>query len=139
LEQRVYFIVLLLIIVMASFSIVSSLIMVVIEKRKDIAVLRTLGATRSNISNIFKIQGAIIGGVGVSLGIIGGLALCVGLKIYGFPIDERIFQMSTLPININPWNFVMVGISAFAICCVATLYPASRASRLEPSQILRFE
>lgn len=139
LEKKVYFIVLLLIIVMASFSIISSLIMVVIEKRKDIAIMRTLGATTSSVANIFRFQGAVIGGIGVSVGLAGGFIGCILLQKYGFPIDERIFQMSTLPVHIDPMNFIVVGISAFAICCLATLYPARRASRTEPVEALRFE
>lgn len=139
LEKKVYFIVLLLIVVMASFSIVSTLIMIVLEKRKDIAVLRTLGASERSIGAIFKIQGAVIGGIGTLSGLALGLVGCLALRRYGFPLDERIFQMSTLPIRIEPVNFLLVGIAAFAICAVATIYPARRASALQPSDVLRYE
>jgi lipoprotein-releasing system permease protein len=139
LEKRVYFLVLLLIILMASFSIVSSLIMIVLEKRKDIAVLRTLGASTRSIGRIFRFQGAVIGGIGVSLGVIGGYIGCLLLQKYGFPIDERIFQMSTLPIRIEPWNFVLTAVCAFLICYLATIYPALRAMRLQPTEVLRYE
>ena len=139
LEKNVYFIVLLLIIVMASFSIVSSLVMLVIEKRKDIAILKTLGATGSSISNIFKIQGAIIGAIGVFSGLILSYCICISLREYGFPIDERIFQMSKLPIRIEPINFFLTGISAFLICCIATLYPSKKSGRIEPIEILRYQ
>jgi lipoprotein-releasing system permease protein len=139
LERRVYFIVLLLIVVMASFSIVGALVMVVVEKRRDIGVLRTLGATARDIALIFRIQGGVIGGVGVTLGTLGGLGLCLALKQYGFPIDERIFQMSKLPIYIDPLNFLSVAGSALVICAVATYYPARKASRLLPSEVLRYE
>lgn len=139
LEQRVYFIVLLLIIVIASFSIVSSLIMVVLEKRKDIAILKTLGASRFTIGTIFRLQGAVIGFVGVFSGTIGAYIGCKILDKYGFPIDERIFQMSTLPIKMDAENFFIVGMSAFIICCLSTIYPAARASNLEPSDVLRYE
>jgi len=139
LEKKVYFIVLLLIVVMASFSIVSTLIMIVLEKRKDIAVLRTLGASERSIGRIFKIQGAVIGGIGTISGLVLGLVGCLALRRYGFPLDERIFQMSTLPIRIEPLNFLVVGIAAFAICALATIYPAKRASALQPSDVLRYE
>ncbi|MBX7137820.1 MAG: ABC transporter permease [Oligoflexia bacterium] len=139
LEKKVYFLVLLLIIVMASFSIITTLIMIVLEKRKDIAVLKTMGASTADVSNIFRLQGAVIGGIGTTAGLLGGYLGCLMLKRYGFPIDERIFQMSTLPIRIEPVNFIAVGIAAFAICCVATIYPALRASRLQPSDVLRHE
>lgn len=137
LEKRVYFLVLLLIIIMASFSIISTLVMIVLEKRKDIAVLMTLGADPVQIKRIFQMMGCIIGGVGTLFGLGLGYAICVSLRTFGFPLDERIFGMSELPIAILPVNFVAVGVSAFLICCLATLYPASRASRIEPTQVLR--
>jgi lipoprotein-releasing system permease protein len=139
LEKRVYFIVLLLIIIMASFSIVTTLIMIVLEKRKDIAIMKTMGASTRMIGWIFRIQGGVIGAVGTTLGLILGFLGCVGLKEFGFPIDERIFQMATLPIQIEPLNFVVVGVAAFAICFLATSYPARRASQLEPSDVLRHD
>jgi lipoprotein-releasing system permease protein len=139
LEKRVYFIVLLLIIVMASFSIVTTLIMIVLEKRKDIAIMKTMGASTASVSWIFRLQGAVIGGLGTIIGLVLGFLGCVGLKKFGFPIDERIFQMSTLPIHIEPLNFLMVGVAAFLICFFATMYPARRAAQLEPSEVLRHD
>lgn len=139
LEKRVYFLVLLLIIVMASFSIVSTLIMVVLEKRRDIAILMSLGATSATVRKIFRLQGAAIGGVGVSLGLLGGVVGCFLLKHYGFPIDERIFQMSTLPIHIEWMNFVYTGAAAFLICYLSTIYPSWRATKVNPTDILHNE
>ncbi len=139
LEKRVYFIVLLLLIVMASFSIISTLVMIVLEKRKDIAVLKTLGASSKAISSIFRFQGAVIGGIGTLLGLCLGLVGCLALRTYGFPLDERIFQMSTVPVRIEPFNFLIVGVCAFLICLFATMYPARRASRLDPIESLRYE
>ena len=122
---------------MASFSIVSTLIMIVLEKRKDIAVLRTIGASESMIKRIFLFQGAVIGGIGTILGLILAVIGCVLLKTYGFPLDERIFNMSTVPVVIQPINFIVVGICSFLICCLATLYPAKRASSISPVEALR--
>jgi lipoprotein-releasing system permease protein len=139
LEKNVYFVVLLLIVIMASFSIISTLIMIVLEKRKDIAVLKTLGASTASIARIFKIQGAAIGGLGTVMGLLGGYLGCLALKKYGFPLDERIFQMSTVPVRIELVNFAIVGAVAFCICFFATIYPARRASSLEPSEVLRYE
>ncbi len=139
LEKRAYFIVLLLIIIMASFSIVTTLIMIVLEKRKDIAIMKTMGASTAAISRIFRIQGSVIGGIGTSLGLLLGYLGCIGLRTFGFPLDERIFQMSTLPVKIDPINFLVVGVAAFGICFFATVYPARRAASLEPSEVLRYD
>lgn len=139
LEKKVYFLVLLLIIVMASFSIITTLIMIVLEKRRDIAVLKTLGASTAAIANIFRIQGAVIGGIGTLLGLLSGWLGCLALREYGFPIDERIFQMSTVPVSIDWLNFLVSGTAAFVICCLATIYPARRASRMDPAELLRYE
>ena len=138
LEKRVYFIVLLLLVVMASFSIISTLVMIVLEKRKDIAILKTLGASNRSIARIFRIQGAVIGGIGTLLGLLLAYSGCRALQIYGFPIDERIFQMSTVPVRIVPLNFAIVGISSFVICLLATQYPARRASSTSPTEVLRY-
>jgi lipoprotein-releasing system permease protein len=139
LEKRAYFVVLLLIIVMASFSIVATLIMIVLEKRKDIAVLMTMGASPKSVAMIFRIQGAAIGLIGTLLGLILSVVGCVALKTYGFPLNEQVFQMKELPVRIELLNFVIVAISAFLICLLSTIYPAYRASRLEPAEVLRYE
>lgn len=139
LEKRVYFLVLLLIIVMASFSIISTLIMVVLEKRRDIAIMMSLGGTSAMVRKIFRLQGAAIGGVGVLLGLLGGASGCYLLKHYGFPIDERIFQTSTLPIHIEWMNFVYTGAAAFLICYLSTIYPSWRATKVNPTDILHNE
>lgn len=139
LEKKVYFIVLLLIIVMASFSIISTLVMVVLEKRKDIAILRTIGASSSGIADIFRFQGAVVGVLGTLLGIAGGFIGCVLLDKYGFPLDDRIFPVSQVPVRMEFWNFAAVAGAAFVICFLATIYPSRKASRLQPSEVLRYE
>ncbi len=138
-EKRVYFIVLLLIVLMASFSIITTLVMIVLEKRKDIAVLKTMGASTASVGRIFFAQGAIIGLLGTCLGTLLGFGLCIFLKEYGWPLDERVFQMSTLPVRIIPLNFGLVALVTFLICCVATIYPARRASAVNPAEVLRYE
>lgn len=137
LEKRVYFIVLLLLIVLASFSIVSSLVMIVMEKRKDIAVLKTLGARDKSIAKIFRIQGAVIGLIGTSSGLILGIVGCFVLEAYGFPLPEKIFPTDTVPVKIELLNFFFVAIAAFGICYLSTWYPARRASQVLPSEALR--
>ena len=139
LEKKVYFFVLLLLILIASFSIISTLVMLVMEKGKDIAILKTMGATDRGIQRIFLLQGATIGGAGVLLGTILGWFGCVLLKRYGFPLDEKVFSTSVAPVEMQLSNFVLVAISGFVITALAGIYPARRAARLRPADALRFE
>ncbi|MGA1191391.1 MAG: FtsX-like permease family protein [Bdellovibrionota bacterium] len=139
LERSAYFTVLLLLVVMASFSIVSTLVMLVLEKRKDIAVLRTLGATRKEVGAIFRISGMTIGLIGTTGGLILGYLLSIGLERFGVPLPEKIFPVATLPIRMNIEAFIITGISALVICYIATIYPVWRASHLKPSELLRYE
>jgi len=101
LEKKVYFLVLLLIILMASFSIITTLIMIVLEKRKDIAVLRTLGASSDSIAAIFLLQGAIVGAAGTVLGTVGGYIGCIALRQYKFPLDQKIFPVDSVPVHMD--------------------------------------
>lgn len=139
LEKRVYFIVLLLIIVMASFSIIATLVMVVLEKRRDVAILMTMGASSLEIGWVFILQGSIIGFVGVLSGVVLGVGGALSLREYKFPLDERVFQMSSLPVELDPINIAAVAFSAFLICTLATIYPARRASSILPSEVLRHD
>ncbi len=139
LEKRAYFIILMLLIVLASFSIVTTLIMIVLEKRKDIAVMRTLGAKASTIRNIFIYIGGMIGFLGTILGLILGLVGSFLLQEFGFKLPENVFPTNTLPIVIDYQNFLIVSFIAWVICLLATLYPARRASLLSPCEILRYE
>lgn len=139
LEKRVYFIVLLLLTLVASFSIVSTLVMVVMEKSKDIAVLKSMGASDRAILKIFLIQGAVIGFVGILLGTLFGYLGCVGLREYGFEIDERVFSLDKVPVHIIPENMILVAVAAFLITAAAGIYPAYRASKLKPADALRYE
>ncbi len=139
LEKRVYFIVLLLLTVVASFSIMSTLVMVVMEKNKDIAILKSMGASDNSILRIFLLQGATIGAVGVVVGTIFGVLGSIGLREFGFPIDERVFSLDTVPVVINPMNMLLTAVCAFVITAVTGVYPAWRAAKLRPAEALRFE
>jgi lipoprotein-releasing system permease protein len=139
LEKRVYFIVLLLLILVASFSIISTLVMVVMEKSKDIAILKTMGATKKSVTYLFLVQGAIIGFAGIVSGTLLGYLGCIFLREFGFEIDERVFSMSTVPVEVIPMNFFLVAACAFLITSAAGLYPALRASNLRPAEALRFK
>lgn len=139
LEKRVYFIVLLLLILVASFSIVSTLIMVVMEKSRDIAILKTMGASDRMILRVFVLQGSIIGVSGIILGTLLGYLGCLALRIYGFPLDEAVFSMRQVPVHMKLENFAAVAVAAFFITVLAGVYPALRAARLRPADALRFE
>ena len=139
LEKFVYFIVLLLIVLVAAFNIIATLIMVVMEKRKDIAVLKSMGATSQSVGRIFIYKGAIIGIVGTLLGTISGYAGCWLLKYYPIGLPPDVFYTSTLPIKIYPSNFLLVGAASVLICLLATIYPARQASSLPPVEVLRYE
>jgi len=139
LEKRVYFIVLLLLILVASFSIVSTLVMVVMEKGRDIAILKSMGARDSQILKIFLLQGSLIGFGGVVLGTVLGYLGGLLLRQYGFPIDARVFSLDTVPVHLHASNFLMVALAGFLITSLAGLYPALRASNLSPAEALRFE
>jgi lipoprotein-releasing system permease protein len=139
LEKQVYFIVLLLLILIASVSIVNTLVMVVMEKSRDIAVMKSMGARDRSVLIIFVLQGAIIGTAGIALGTTLGYLGCVGLRKFGFPLNPAVFSVDKVPIAMIPANFIVVAVCAFFITLLAGVYPAYRAARLRPAEVLRFE
>ena len=140
LEKLVMFIILALIILVAAFNIVSSLIMVVMEKTKDIAVLKSMGATAGSIMKIFVLEGLIIGVVGTTLGLIGGVGLCEILRKYQFiHLPSDVYYISSLPVLMKGPDILLIVVAAIGITFVATLYPAWQASRLDPVEALRYE
>jgi lipoprotein-releasing system permease protein len=140
LEKTVYFIVLLLIVLVAAFNIVATLVMVVMEKRKDIAILKSMGATRAAIAQIFIYKGLVIGGAGTAAGSLLGYALCEILRRYEFvALPKGVFYVNTLPVRIYPQYFALIVVVSLAICLVASLYPARQASRLVPAEAIRYD
>ena len=131
--------VLALIIIVAAFTVIATLIMVVLEKRKEIALLKALGAKRAAILRVFLYQGAFIGLIGTTLGLIFRLGGCRALEAYGFPLDPKVYFISKLPVEIRPHEFIITGAFAILICLVATIFPALYAARLRPSDGLRAE
>ena len=140
LEKVVYFIVLLLIVLVAAFNIIATLIMVVMEKRKDIAVLKSMGATGNAISRVFIYKGLIIGVVGTLMGTLLGWVGCWLLDRYEFiELPKDVFYVSTLPVKMYAENFFIVGVASVIICLLATIYPARQAARLAPVEVIRYE
>ncbi|MFC1837263.1 lipoprotein-releasing ABC transporter permease subunit [Thermodesulfobacteriota bacterium] len=140
LEKTAMFIVLALIVLVAAFNIISTLIMVVMSKGKDIAILKSMGATSMGILRIFVYEGLIIGFTGTVIGVIGGLALCELLSRYQFiKLPSDVYPITTLPIKVLPLDVTLVAISAALITLLATIYPSWQASKIEPAVALRYE
>ena len=136
--KRVYALVLVMLIGVAAFNLVATLIMVVMEKRKDIAVLIAMGATRRDVRLIFVMKGLIVGAAGTAAGLILGAGGCFALARYQFiHIPREIYGISTLPIAVDPWDFAAVALASMLLCLLATVYPARQASREMPVEIFR--
>ncbi|HTY55790.1 MAG TPA: ABC transporter permease [Candidatus Binataceae bacterium] len=138
--KRVYSLVLLMLIAVAAFNLVATLIMTVMEKRKDIAILMTMGATRGGIRLIFVLKGLVLGGVGTLAGLILGAVACFALANYHFVhIPKDIYGISSLPVDASVWNFGAVAAASMILCLMASFYPARQASRQLPVEVIRYE
>jgi len=147
-EKTMLFIILLLIVGVAAFNLVSTLVMVVNDKRADIAILRTLGATPRTIMTAFIVQGTVIGLMGTFLGLLGGLALASSITaiadgiqhlLHVQLIQSSVFFIDYLPSKIEFWDVVLVCVSALVLSVLATIYPAILAFKTEPAEALRYE
>jgi lipoprotein-releasing system permease protein len=140
LEKITMFVILILIVLVAAFGIISSLIMLVMEKTRDIGVLKAMGATESGVRRIFMLEGMVIGTVGTLTGLASGLFLCWLLAKYQFiELPKDVYALSTLPVQVEPLTVLIVGCSAVLISLLATIYPAHAAGRLDPVRALRYE
>lgn len=140
LEKIGMFILLAMVVLIGSFSIVTTLVMLVMEKTHDIAILMSMGATKGMIRRIFMLQGTIIGVVGTLLGYVLGIGLALLLQRYQFiKLPPGVYTLDHLPILLEWGDIAIIGLSAMLLCFLATIYPARQASSLEPAEALRFE
>ena len=147
-EKNMMFIILSLIVAVAAFNIVSTLVMAVTDKQADIAILRTLGASPGSIMAIFMVQGALIGFIGLGLGIAGGVTLALNIDVV-VPFIERllgtqfmskeVYYISDLPSELQWKDVTTITSVSFVLSLVATIYPSWRASRVNPAEALRYE
>ncbi len=140
LEKTAMFIILAMIVLVGSFSIVTMLVMLVMQKTKDIAVLMSLGADEGMIRRIFMYQGSFIGAVGTALGYGIGIPVALLLKKYQFiKLPSDVYPVDYLPVRLELLDMTLIGVAALALCFLSTLYPARRAAALKPSDALRYE
>ncbi len=140
LEKTAMFIILAMIVLVGSFSIVTMLVMLVMQKTKDIAVLMSLGANETSIRRIFMYQGSFIGAVGTALGYAIGIPVALLLKKYQFiKLPSDVYPVDYLPVRLEFLDMTLIGVAALALCFLSTLYPARRAAALKPSDALRYE
>jgi len=147
-EKTMMSLILLLIVAVAAFNIVAMLVMVVTDKRTDIAILRTLGAAPRRVMGIFITQGLVIGWLGVALGVALGLALALNVetiepfleRTFHFQIlDSDVYYSSVIPSEVHAANVVAIGVAALLLTALATIYPAIRAAGTAPAEALRYE
>ncbi len=139
LEKIAMFIILAFIILVASFNILSTLIMVVLEKGKEIAILKSMGSTDASIMKIFVTYGLTIGVLGTSIGVALGYLSCRAIETFGIGLDPEVYYIANLPVRMNPVEFVLVAGAALIISLLAAVYPALQAARLRPVEGLRYE
>lgn len=136
-QQLLMSFVLALIIVVAAFTVIATLIMVVLDKKKEIAVIKAMGASDSAVLRAFVYQGGFIGVFGTAFGLLLGIVVCKLLLVYALPLDPKVYFISHLPVQVRPLQFVMVGAFAILVCLAATIWPALYASRLRPAEAFR--
>jgi lipoprotein-releasing system permease protein len=139
LEKLAMFIALSFIALVASFSIVANLIMMVTEKAREVAILKSMGARDGAILRIFFAEGLYIGVLGLLLGVGVGVAACLGLRRYGLPLPAEVYYIEQMPVVMRGLEITAVALAALALCCLATIYPALLASRMRPVDGLRYE
>ena len=138
-EKILMFLLLTLIILVAAFNLVAMLTMVIMEKRNEIGILRSMGASSRGVMSIFMFQGTFIGAVGTALGVAAGLLICVVLKEIRIDLPPEVYFINTLPVLVDWVDVVMVSLASLAICFVATVYPSWEACRMPPLDAIRYD
>ena len=138
LEKFMMFVLLVLVVIVAAFNIVSTLAMIVVEKHREIAILKAMGATGRAIMRIFMLDGLVIGLVGTIIGIPLGYAICWAIQTW-FTLPGDVYLLSRIPVNIKTFDVLLVGMSAIVITFLATIYPCLQAAKLDPAEALRYE
>jgi lipoprotein-releasing system permease protein len=136
-QQILMSLVLALIIIVAAFTVIATLIMIVLDKKREIAVLKAMGASDSALLRSFVYQGTLIGVVGTVIGLGLGFLICKGLLVYGLPLDPKVYFISRLPVIVRASDFALVGVFAILVCLVATVGPARHAAKLRPAEAFR--
>jgi lipoprotein-releasing system permease protein len=140
LEKLTMFVILTMIVLVGALNIISTLVMVVMEKNKDVAILRAMGASARSIMSVFMVQGILVGLIGTLVGLGAGLGICHLLGKYKFiKLPSDIYYISTLPVRVEVPDVLFVTVAAVVISFLATLYPSWHASRLDPVEALRYE
>ena len=140
LEKFAYFLVLLLIVLVAAFNIVATLVMVVMERRKEIAIMRAMGARAASIAAIFLAEGAVLGAGGAALGVTAGFVVSWAIgKYHLIHLPADLFMVSAVPVRLYAFNFLAVALAAMALSLLGALYPALKARALSPVEVLRYE
>jgi lipoprotein-releasing system permease protein len=129
---------LVLIIIVAAFNIIASLTMIVLSKVREIAILKSMGARSAMVARVFLVGGTTVGGIGTGFGILYGLLVCLVARLYGYPLDPKVYLIGQLPVQITASEIALVAAATLLICFLATLYPSLRASRLKAVDGLRY-
>jgi lipoprotein-releasing system permease protein len=147
-EKTMMSLILMLVVAVAAFNIVAALVMVVNEKRSDIAILRTLGLARRGVVGVFFTQGLVIGAIGTALGVVLGLLVASNVseivpvleRVFGFHVmDPTVYYITEIPSEVRAEQVATVGVAAFLLTVLATIYPALRGAATEPAEALRYE
>jgi lipoprotein-releasing system permease protein len=140
LEKFTYFMVLLLIVLVAAFNIIATLVMVVMERRKEIAIVRAMGARAGSVASIFLCEGAALGVIGTIVGVGAGFLTSFAIgKYHLIHLPADMFMVSAVPVRLYPLNFIAVAAATIVLCLLASIYPALQAARLSPVEVIRYE